>query len=82
MDEAEDATKPNEADTTTPSVEAQFDSYNQKVEPLLPGLVDLSLAEVGSSPPENSNLEHLKVASVPAHLRGRNVGDVRPPPGF
>jgi len=82
MEEAVTVIKPNEAEMAAPSIGNQLDGENQKVDGILPGLVDLSLSEYNHSVEANSNLGALKSAFVPPHLQGRNVGYVRPPPGF
>jgi terminal uridylyltransferase len=49
---------------------------------VLPGLVDLSLRNGDHQSDPIANLQPLMTAVVPPHLQTRNVGDIRPPPGF
>jgi hypothetical protein len=76
LDEAAAAPQPPDPETAAASpAETPLDT-------VLPGLIDLSLSE--HYPPSDAglNMEEFKTAFIPLHLRGRNVGDVRPPPGF
>jgi hypothetical protein len=82
MEEAAPIVRPAEAGATVPLTENLLDSKAQKIEALLPGLVDLSLSRASQPLNASLSLQQPQTASVPLHLRGRNIGDVRPPPGF